>query len=75
MTDTSSISTEARIDVVRGAENRHSLARAASRGASSGEEWLCKCGAHYRGEGAIEKGRRHGAAEILVALDSVAVSA
>lgn len=62
---------EARIDVVRGAEQRHMFSRAASKDASSGEEWLCKCGEHYRGDGAIEKGRRHAAREIVLALDSV----
>lgn len=71
MTEQSSITTEVRIDVVRGAEKRHMFARAASKDSSGGEEWLCKCGVHYRGEGALEKGQRHGAAEILKALDSL----
>ena len=62
---------EARIDVVRGAEQRHMFARAATKDASSGEEWLCKCGEHYRGDGAIEKGRRHTAGEIVDALEAV----
>lgn len=62
---------EVRIDVVRGAQERHMVSRAASPQARNGEEWLCKCGEHFMGKGAIALGRRHEAAQILVALDEM----
>lgn len=64
----------ARIDVVRNAQQVHMFARAASKEASSGEEWVCKCGAQYRGNGALERGHRHTAQEVLIALDDAAVT-
>lgn len=63
-----------RIDVVRRAQLVHMFARAASKDASSGEEWVCKCGAQYRGDGALERGHRHTAQEVLIALDDAVVA-
>lgn len=59
----------ARVDVVRRAEEVHMFVRIASKAAPTGEEWACKCGAQYRGDGAIERGHRHVAQEVLIALD------
>jgi hypothetical protein len=75
MTDTRPLNMNERIDVIRRAEQLHMIARAASKEARGGEEWVCKCGAQYRGDGAIERGRRHAAQEVLIALDDAGVSA
>ena len=60
---------KARVVIFRAAEQAHMFRRAASTDAPSGEEWLCKCGKHYRGDGALEKGRRHVAKQVIRALD------
>lgn len=63
---------KARVDVFRAAEKEHSTMRAASYQAASGEEWICKCSKHYRGKGALERGRRHVAKHVIRALDRAA---
>ena len=58
-----------RVDLILRVEQDHSVSIAATKEASGGEQWKCRCGEHYKGDGAMRKGRRHVAAEILAALD------
>jgi hypothetical protein len=64
-----------RIDLVRRVQLQHMLSYAGVKTEHRAEEWRCKCGADFKGDGAIEKGRRHEAGEILTALDEAAVVA
>lgn len=63
-----------RVDLVLRVEQDHMIAFASSKEASSGEQWKCQCGEHYKGVGALKKGRRHVATEVLAALDEAAVT-
>jgi len=69
MTDTK---TDPRVDLIRRVEEDHRLGAAGTKDCSQGEHWRCRCGQKYKGNGAIENGRRHVAAEILSALDNAA---
>ena len=64
-----------RIDIVRRAERAHMFVAAGVETEHSEEHWRCRCGASYRGTGAIEKGHRHGAEQVLAALDYKAAMA
>lgn len=62
-----------RIDLMLRIQNElHQVRVAASEQAPQGERWTCRCGADYRGKGSIERGRRHVAQEVLLALDEAA---
>lgn len=62
-----------RVDLILRIEGEdHMVSLAAAKSAPGGERWRCRCGEDYRGDGAIKKGRRHVAAEVLAALDAAA---
>lgn len=67
--------TDPRIDLIRRVQRQHMLSYAHVKTASHAEEWRCKCGVSHTGDGALEKGHRHEAAEILAALDAAAAVA
>lgn len=67
--------TDLRVDLIRRVQMQHMVSRAGVKRQGRAEEWRCRCGESYKGDGAIEKGRRHEAAEILAALDEAAVVA
>lgn len=59
-----------RILVIQLAKERHSLRRAGIAHGRNKEEWVCQCGVAFKGDGSLEKGRRHDAEVILAALDA-----
>ena len=63
-----------RIDLVRQVQKAHMFASASSKEARGGESWRCQCGVGFHGAGALERGHRHEATEILAALDEAATS-
>jgi hypothetical protein len=64
-----------RVDLILRVENDHGMRKAATSSARGGEQWACRCGVEFKGDGALSKGRRHHAEVILSALDEAAVSA
>lgn len=58
-----------RVDLVRQVQKTHMFASASSKEARGGEAWRCRCGVGFTGEGALERGHRHQAAEIVAVLD------
>lgn len=67
--------TDLRIDLIRRVQLQHGLSFAGVKTEKRPEEWRCQCGTGFKGDGALEKGRRHEAAEILAALDEAAAVA
>jgi hypothetical protein len=67
--------TDLRVDLIRRVQMQHMLSFAGVKTDRRAEEWRCRCGEGYKGDGAIEKGHRHEAAEILAALDEASVVA
>lgn len=67
--------TDLRVDLIRRVQLQHSCTYAAIKRDKRAEEHRCRCGQSYKGDGALEQGNRHVAAEILSALDdAVAVA-
>lgn len=64
-----------RVDLIRQVQKQHMIRFAAVKRTKKPEEWQCQCGTGFRGDGALEKGRRHEATEILDALDGAAAVA
>lgn len=64
-----------RVDLILRVEAEHMCSLAASKSAPKGERWRCRCGVDFKGDGAIKKGRRHQAAEVIAALDEAGVTA
>lgn len=58
-----------RVDLILRVEQDHSMMSATTQQARCGEHWQCACGETYKGDGAIKKGLRHCATEVLSALD------
>ena len=63
------MATDLRVDLIRRVELQHMFSSAAIEHGRSPEHWRCKCGTGFEGAGAIERGLRHVATEILSALD------
>lgn len=63
------MTTDLRVDLFRQVEQQHMFSSAAVEHGRSPEHWRCRCGAGFEGAGAIERGNRHVASEILAALD------
>ncbi len=61
--------TDLRVDLIRRVQMQHMFSYASVKRDKHPEEWRCRCGESYKGDGAIEKGHRHEATEILSALD------
>lgn len=64
--------TDLRVDLILRVLNDHTIRAVGSKECSRGEHWSCVCGESYQGDGAIKKGRRHEATEVLSALDAAA---
>lgn len=67
--------TDLRVDLIRRVQMQHMFSYAAVKRDKRPEQWGCRCGEKYEGDGAIEKGHRHEAAMILAALDEAAAVA
>jgi hypothetical protein len=63
------MTTDLRVDLIRSVEQQHMFSSAGIEHGRRPEHWRCKCGLGFEGAGAIERGRRHVASEILAALD------
>lgn len=61
--------TDLRIDLIRRVQMQHMFASAGVKHGNRPEQWRCRCGESFKGDGAIEKGHRHEAEQILAALD------
>lgn len=64
-----------RVDLIRQVQQQHMFSFAAVERDKRPEEWGCRCGVEFKGKGAIERGHRHQASEILAALDESEVVA
>jgi hypothetical protein len=61
-----------RVDLMLRVENDHMVRSCGTTQARQGEFWNCFCGESYKGDGALKRGRRHVAVEVLAALDEAA---
>ncbi len=67
MTKTQAV--DLRVDLILRVEADHMVSKAGIKHGKRPEEWACRCGQSYTDEGAIKRGRRHVATEIMAALD------